>query len=134
MSVHQDDSCAVGVQESVETTPRAEDYWTIEHGQLEVILPQLSAAHRSVRESNELWDRKWPTRHAEIIVSELGLTSEKTNLGICVKNLARRTQQPRGTDMQRLERLGRYLWRKQRVVQRFDETSGSYWAACENSC
>ena len=63
-------------------------------------------------------------RHAEIIVSELGLTSEKTNLGICVKNLARRTQQPRETDMQRLKRLARYLWGKQRVVQRFEKSVG----------
>ena len=51
-------------------------------------------------------------------------TVDRADLGSCVKHLARRMQQPREVDMQRLKRLDRYLKKgKPHVVQRFETRS-----------
>ena len=51
------------------------------------------------------------------------LGKDRANLGNYVKNLARRMQQPREADLQRLKWLGRYVKGKPRVVQRFGTPS-----------
>ena len=43
----------------------------------------------------------------------------RADLEHCVKHLAKHMQQPKGTYLQRLTRLGRYLKGKPRVVQVF---------------
>ena len=48
------------------------------------------------------------------------LAMDRVDLGICVKKQARRMQQPREVDMQRLKRLVRYWMGQRRVVQRFE--------------
>ena len=61
MSVHQDDFCAVGDQDAVDGIDRVSRQrherkitGRLSMDNSKLILPQLSAAHRSVRESNEL--------------------------------------------------------------------------------
>ena len=52
------------------------------------------------------------------------LAADRADVADCVKNLARKMQEPRVFDMARLKRLARYLRGKPRVVQRYAPYKG----------
>ena len=53
------------------------------------------------------------------------LAQDRTDIGFAVKELSRRMSKPSQQDMTDLKRLGRYLIGKERLILKFQRTTGT---------